>query len=65
MAIFRAKKLIFLNLGDILTFPNACTIQTNLSTKELLEKTVPENVGYWQNGLEIEKKIYCFKVALS
>ena len=57
------KNPIFLNFGDIFTFPNACAIQTNLVTKELLEKTVLENMGYWQNGLEIEKKCD-FKVPL-
>ena len=50
------KKHIFLSFGDIFTFPNACAIQTNLGTKELLEKTVLAIMGYWQNGLEIEKK---------
>ena len=53
MRIFRAKKLIFLSFGDLFTFHNACAIQTNLGSKELLEKTVLENMGYWQNGLEI------------
>ena len=43
-------------------FSNACAIQTNLGTKELLEKTVLEIMGYWQNGLEIEKKVCDFKV---
>ena len=28
----------------------------------MLEKTVLENMGYWQNGLEIEKKVCDFKV---
>ena len=56
------QKLIFLGFGDIFTFPNACAIQTNLGTKELLEKTVLENMGYWQNGLEIEKKVCDLKV---
>ena len=61
---FSCKKLIFifLSFGDIFTFPNACAIQTNLGTKELLEKTVLEIMGYWQNGLEIEKKVCDFKV---
>ena len=45
---------MFLSFGDIFTFPNSCAIQTNLGTKKLLEKTVLENMGYWQNGLEIE-----------
>ena len=52
------KKLIFLSFGDIFTFPDSCAIQTNLGTKELLKKTVLENMGYWQNGLEIEKKVH-------
>ena len=58
------KKLIFLSFGDIFTFPNPCAIQTNLGTKELLKKTVLENMDYWQNGLEIEKKVCDFKVPL-
>ena len=40
--IFRAKQLIFLSFGDFFTFPTACAIQTNLGTKELLEKTARE-----------------------
>ena len=64
MNFFCAKKLIFLSFGDIFTFPNSCAIQTNLCTKELLKKTVLENMGYWQNGLEIEKKVCGFKVTL-
>ena len=59
--IFRAEKLVFLSFGDIFTFPNDCAIQTNLGTKELLEKTVLEIMGYWQNGLEIEKKYVTLK----
>ena len=55
---FLCKKLIFLSFGDIFTFPNSCAIQTNLGTEELLKKIVLENMGYWQNGLEIEKKKY-------
>ena len=39
---FGKKIIIFLNFGDIFTFPNACAIQTNLGTKELLEKTARE-----------------------
>ena len=56
ITIFRAKKRIFLNFEDMFTFPNACGIQINLGTKELLEKNLLENMGYWQNGLEIEKR---------
>ena len=59
--ILCAKKLIFLSFGDMFFFPNSCAIQTNLSTKELLKKTVLENMGYWQNGLEIEKRYVAFK----
>ena len=33
-----SKNLIFLSFGDIFIFPNACAIQTNLGTKELLRK---------------------------
>ena len=58
---FCAKKLIFLSFGDIFTFPNSCAIQTNLGTKELLKKTVLENMGYWHNGLEIEKRYVTLK----
>ena len=58
------KKLISLSFGDIFTFPNSCAIQTNLGTKELLKKAVLENTGYWQNGLEIEKKVCDFEVPL-
>ena len=35
---FCAKKVIFLNFGDIFIFPNVCAIQTNLSIKEFFEK---------------------------
>ena len=62
ITIFCAKKLIFLSFGDIFTFPNACAIQTNLGTKGLLVKTVLEIMGYWQNGLAIEKMVCDFKV---
>ena len=51
----RAKKLIFLKFWRY-------AIQTNLGTKELLEKTVLENMDYWQNGLQIEKKVCDFQV---
>ena len=57
------KKFIFLSFGDIFTFSNSCAIQTNLGTKELLKKKLLKNMGYWQNGLEIEKK-YVTKVPL-
>ena len=51
--IFFCANNFFLSFGHIFTFPNACAIQTNLGTKELLRKTVLENMGYWQNGSEI------------
>ena len=54
------KKIIF-SILEIFTFPNACAIQTNLGIKKLLEKTVLENMGYWQNGLEIEKRYVTLK----
>ena len=38
------------------TFSNACTIQLNLGTNEFLKKLTLENMGYWQNESEIEKK---------
>ena len=37
IAIFCAKKLIFLSFEDTFTFPNACVIETDLGTKELLK----------------------------
>ena len=49
------KKVIFLNIWDIFIFPNVCAIQINLGSKDFLGKTVLENMGYWQNGLEFEK----------
>ena len=52
--IFCGKK-IFLCFGDI-HFSNACAIQVNLGTDELLEKTVVEDMCYWQKETEIEKK---------
>ena len=55
---FVQKKLIFLSFGDIFTFSNSCAI-----AKELLKKTVLENMGYWQNGSENEK-VCCHKVTL-
>ena len=61
---FLCKKLIFLSFGDTFTFPNSCAIQTNLGANELLKKTMLKNMGYWQNGLEIEKKVCDFKVPL-
>ena len=61
LTIFCANKLNFLSFGDIFTFNNSCAIQANLGTKELLKKTVLENMGYWQNGLEIEKKYVTLK----
>ena len=61
---FEKTGFLFLSFGDIFTFPNGCAIQNNLGTKELLKKTVLENIGYWQNGLEIEKKVCCHKVTL-
>ena len=53
---FLCKKAHFYQFGDIFTFPNSCAIQTNLRTKELLQKTLLDNLGYLQNGSEIEKK---------
>ena len=58
---FSAKKIIYLSFGDIFTFPNSCAIQTNLGTEELLKKIVLENMGYWQNGLEIEERYVTLK----
>ena len=40
---------------------NSCTIQINLGTNELLKKNVLENMGYWQNESEIEKRYDALK----
>ena len=42
---FLGKKVIFLSFGDIFIFPNACAIQTNLGTKELLRKNCAREYG--------------------
>ena len=61
---FLCKKDHFSQFGDIFTFPNSCAIQTNLRTKELLQKTLLDNMFYWEHGLELEKKVCDFKVPL-
>ena len=38
MTIFVQKKLFFLQFCKFFTFFNACAIQTNLGTKEMLRK---------------------------
>ena len=55
ITMFCAKKNIFLSFGDIFTFSDACAIQINLGTNELLKKTVLEKMGYRQKESEIEK----------
>ena len=42
---FSCKKTFFLSFGDIFTFPNACAIQTNLGTNELLRKNCAREYG--------------------
>ena len=36
----------------------------SIDTNELLKKTVPQNMGYWQTNQKLKKKVSCFKVAL-
>ena len=45
----------FLKL-ETFTFSDACAIQPNLRTNELLKKIVLENMGYWQNESDIGKQ---------
>ena len=52
------KKLIVLSFGDIFTFPNACDIQTNLSTKELLRKNCAREYGLLAKRIRNWKKKY-------
>ena len=38
-------------------FSDACAIEPNLRTNELLKKIVLENMGYWQNESDKRKQV--------
>ena len=48
ITIFAKQPDIFLSFGD--TFYNAYAVRIKHCTNKLLNKTVLENMGYWQNG---------------
>ena len=63
ITIYLQEEPVFLNFGGIVTFLMLVPFKS-IDTNELLKKTVPQNMGYWQTNQKLKKKVSCFKVAL-
>ena len=53
---FCAKKKTFFSDLETFTFSNACAIQSQYMYQGIVEKKLLDNMGYWQNGSENEKR---------
>ena len=45
-----------LSFGDIFTFPNVTCHYNRTRYQLVVQKTMLENIGYWQNESEVEKR---------